>query len=207
MNKENNPNDSRRVKMTKMLLKDSLIEIMKTKSIHTISIKEICEGADVNRSTFYRHYDTQYDLYDDIIEDIACDLGDIYNDHDVPDKTSVAFLTKVLEYIEGNRETFLVILSDNGKISLGEAFIRFTSRFFEIDGASEASLYVTQFIAAGLTSTLWTWLNKDNRRSPRELALLLYSIIMNGMGRAIKYSAGIKETLAKREAEKKAKLQ
>lgn len=201
----NTQNDSRRVKMTKILLKNSLIETMKTKSIHTISIKEICEGADVNRSTFYRHYDTQYDLYDDIIEDIAVDLANIYSSHDADDKTSVSFLTNVLEYIENNRETFLVILSDNGKISLGEAFVRFTSRFIEIDGASEASLYVTQFIAAGLTSTLWTWLNKENRRSPRELALLLYSIIMNGMGRAIKYSAGIKETLAKREAEKQIK--
>lgn len=198
-------NDSRRVKMTKILLKNSLIDIMKDKSIHTISIKEICEGADVNRSTFYRHYDTQYDLYDDIIEDIASDLADIYNGYESGDKMSIAFLTKIFEYIENNRETFLAILSDNGKISLGEAFIRFTSRFIEIDRVSEASLYVTQFIAAGLTSTLWTWLNKENRRSPRELALLLYSIIMNGMGRAIKYSAGIKETLAKREAEKKAK--
>lgn len=200
----NNQNDGRRVRMTKMLLKSSLIEIMKTKSIHTISIKEICEGADVNRSTFYRHYDTQYDLYDDIIEDIAEDLADIYNSYtpDIPERTTIVFLTKILQYIEENRETFLVILSDNGKISLGEAFNRFTSRFIEIDSVSEAGLYVTQFIAAGLTSTLWTWLNKENRRSPRELALLLYSIVMNGMGRAIRYSAGIKETMAEREAEK-----
>lgn len=201
----NNQNDGRRVRMTKMLLKSSLIEIMKTKSIHTISIKEICEGADVNRSTFYRHYDTQYDLYDDIIEDIAADLADIYNSPTVPERTSIIFLTKVLQYIEDNRETFLVILSDNGKISLGEAFNRFTNRFIELENASEASLYVTQFIAAGLTSTLWTWLNKENRRSPREVASLLYSIIMNGMGRAIKYSAGIKETMAKSEAEKQEK--
>lgn len=191
-------NDGRRVRMTKMLLKSSLIEIMKTKSIHTISIKEICEGADVNRSTFYRHYDTQYDLYDDIIEDIAADIGAIHNDPAVKDYTTIEFLIKVLEYIESNRETFLVILSDNGKISLGEAFNRFTDRFIDRNAMSDVGLYVTQFIAAGLTSTLWTWLNRDIRRSPRELASLLYSIIMNGMGRAMKYSASVKEQLEKR---------
>ena len=43
---------------------------MKIKSIHLISIKEICEEADVNRSTFYRHYDTQYELYDEIVNEI-----------------------------------------------------------------------------------------------------------------------------------------
>ena len=76
---ENKP-DGRRVRMTKMLLKNALIDIMKIKSIHLVSIKEICEEADVNRSTFYRHYNTQFDLYDEIIEDIANDIGGIYSD-------------------------------------------------------------------------------------------------------------------------------
>ncbi len=184
--------DGRRVRMTKMLLKSSLIDIMKTKSIHAISIKEICEGADVNRSTFYRHYDTQYDLYDDIIEDIAVDIAAIHGDPAVKEFTKIEFLIKVLEYIDNNRETFLVILSDKGKISLGEAFTRFTNRFIDHENMSDIELYVTQFLAAGLTSTMWTWLNDEKRRSPRELASLLYSIIMHGLGRAMKYSAIVK---------------
>lgn len=190
--------DGRRVRMTKMLLKSSLIDIMKTKSIHAISIKEICDGADVNRSTFYRHYDTQYDLYDDIIEDIALDIAEIHNDPEVKDYTTIEFLTKVLEYIDRNRETFLVILSDKGKISLGEAFARFTNRFIDHQNMSDIELYVTQFLAAGLTSTMWTWLNDEKRRSPRELGSLLYSIIMHGLGRAMKYSAVVKAQTEKK---------
>ncbi len=195
-----NKNDGRRVRLTKMLLKSSLIEIMKTKSIHIISIKEICEGADVNRSTFYRHYNTQYDLYDDIIEDIAADMANIHSNYQELDSySSMEFLTKVLEYIESNREMFLVILSDKGKISLGEAFTRFTDRFIDHEAMSDVGAYVTQFLAAGLTSTMWTWLNKDTRRSPKELASLLYSIIMHGLGRAMKYSANVKEYLSQKE--------
>ena len=102
--------DGRRVRMTKMLLKNALIDIMKTKSIHLVSIKEICEAADVNRSTFYRHYNTQYDLYDDIIEDISQDIGAIYKN----DYTTVDFLTKVLEYIE-SRLTFLAEALDKSE--------------------------------------------------------------------------------------------
>ncbi|MBQ7117468.1 MAG: TetR/AcrR family transcriptional regulator, partial [Clostridia bacterium] len=70
--------ESRRVKMTKMLLKDSLIDLMKDKSIHSISIKDVCDGADINRSTFYRHYNTQYELYDDIIQDIMNDMLEVF---------------------------------------------------------------------------------------------------------------------------------
>ena len=185
---ENKP-DGRRVRMTKMLLKNALIEIMKDKSIHMISIKEICEVADVNRSTFYRHYNTQYDLYDEIIDDIAMEIGGIYKD----DFTTVLFLTKVLEYIESKRDTFLVILSDNGKVSLGEAFVIFTGRFIDHNNTSELVTYVMEFIAAGLTSTIWSWLNKENRRPAGDVARMLHNLMTHGLGRVIKLSGVLKE--------------
>jgi AcrR family transcriptional regulator len=52
----------RRVKYTKKVLKESLVEILEKKNIDKITIKEICEKADINRSTFYTHYYDQYDL-------------------------------------------------------------------------------------------------------------------------------------------------
>ena len=61
---------SRRVKMTQKLLKESLIELMEQKNIRQISIKEICEQADVSRSTFYTYYGSQYDLLDAIRKEI-----------------------------------------------------------------------------------------------------------------------------------------
>lgn len=193
---ENKP-DGRRVRMTKMLLKNALIDIMKNKSIHMVSIKEICEEADVNRSTFYRHYDTQYDLYDEIIEDIASDIGAIYKN----DYTTVDFLTKVLEYMESKRETILVILSDNGKVSLGEAFVLFTGRFIDHNNTSELVTYVLEFIAAGLTSIIWSWLNKENRRPASDVARMLHNLMMHGVGRVIRLSGVIKEMKEKEEKE------
>lgn len=190
---ENKP-DGRRVRMTKMLLKNALIDIMKTKSIHMISIKEICEEADVNRSTFYRHYNTQFDLYNEIIEDIATDIGNIY----INDYTTIDFLTKVLEYIESKRETFLVILSDKGMVSLGEAFVLFTGRFIDHVNTSELVTYVSEFIAAGLTSTIWTWLNNENRRPAADVARVLNNLMMHGVGRVIKLSGFIKEMREKK---------
>lgn len=191
---ENKP-DGRRVKMTKLLLKNALIDIMKTKSIHLISIKEICEEADVNRSTFYRHYNTQYDLYDEIIEDLATDIGSIYKD----DYATVEFLTKVLEYIESKRDTFLVILSDNGKVTLGEAFVLFTGRFLRLDEMGELVTYVSEFIAAGLTSTIWSWLNKENRRPASDVARVLHNLMMHGIGRVSRLSGILKEMKAEEE--------
>ena len=52
----------RKTRYTRMVLQDSLIELMKEKPISKITIKELCEKADINRTTFYAHYTDQYDL-------------------------------------------------------------------------------------------------------------------------------------------------
>ena len=62
--------ENRRVRMTRALLHDSLVELMQTQDIHQITIKSICEHADVNRSTFYHYYGSQYDLLKDIEQKI-----------------------------------------------------------------------------------------------------------------------------------------
>jgi len=44
--------DNRRVKMTKRLMKEALIDLMDQKPLEKITVTEICKIADVNRSTF-----------------------------------------------------------------------------------------------------------------------------------------------------------
>lgn len=185
--------DGRRVRMTKMLLKQSLIELMHEKSIHEISIKDICTGADINRSTFYRHYNTQYELYDEILEDITGDIGEIYIKCAGEDYTTQTFLAEILKYIEAHRDTFLVILSGHGNISMGETFNRFTNRFIDSENASELKVYIIQFIAAGMTSLIWTWLNKESRRSAEDVALILSSVMTHGIRRSVNFAKVMQE--------------
>lgn len=192
-----NKPDGRRVKMTKRLLKESLIELMKEKSIHSISIKDICDGADINRSTFYRHYNTQYELYDSIIKDISDDILVIYNDCTENGSTITELMTKIFTYIEKNRESFLVILSDNGNISLGETYNRITDRFIQRENTGELGTYVAQFIAAGMTSILWSWLNTENRRPPEQIAGLINYLIKHGFKSAVDFVIGKSNTEGK----------
>jgi AcrR family transcriptional regulator len=56
----------RRVKYTREALKKSLIELMKTKPFQKITVKELCERADINRATFYTHYSDTAELLEQI---------------------------------------------------------------------------------------------------------------------------------------------
>ena len=64
----------RRVQYTKMVLKQSLLELMAERPISKITIKELCDSADVNRGTFYTHYNDQYDLLRQIQDEMDRDI-------------------------------------------------------------------------------------------------------------------------------------
>ena len=49
---------------TEIKMYTALFELLEVKDFSCISIKELCEKAGINRSTFYSHYDSMIDLLD-----------------------------------------------------------------------------------------------------------------------------------------------
>ena len=61
---------NQRVMLSKRLLKESLIRQLKEESIYKISVRELCEQAGINRTTFYKYYGSPFDLLKDIEDDL-----------------------------------------------------------------------------------------------------------------------------------------
>lgn len=105
----------RRVKYTKQALRDSLIHFLKDKPIARITVKEICEYADVNRSTYYAHYKDQLDQLDQVEVDFLAGIN-AYLDEIVPEigeNQNFAELRGLFEYISDNRDLCLSLLGKN----------------------------------------------------------------------------------------------
>ena len=45
-----------RVRVTKLMLRKAFTELLSKKPLQSISVKELCELAGINRGTFYTHY-------------------------------------------------------------------------------------------------------------------------------------------------------
>lgn len=67
-----------RVVKTKEVLHESLLGLLKEKSLHNISVTEICREAQINRGTFYLHYGKVEDLFEEYFKEIMKDLMDSY---------------------------------------------------------------------------------------------------------------------------------
>lgn len=61
--------DDRRTQYSKRVIRESLFALMQEKPIDKITVKELCERADVNRSTFYAYYNDIFDLNRKLIKE------------------------------------------------------------------------------------------------------------------------------------------
>lgn len=65
---------------TEKRIETSLLQLMKEQTFETISIRQLIDLAEVNRSTFYRHYLDKYDLLEKIEDRLLDDLGVYYQE-------------------------------------------------------------------------------------------------------------------------------
>lgn len=63
--------DDRRSRYSRMVIREALFSLLDKKPLNKISVTEICQLADVNRSTFYKYYTDVFDLNDKILEEFS----------------------------------------------------------------------------------------------------------------------------------------
>lgn len=57
-----NPQENQRVRRTRKLLWEALLALLNERRFEEISVTDICEQAMVNRTTFYKHFESKHDL-------------------------------------------------------------------------------------------------------------------------------------------------
>lgn len=152
-----------------MVIRQSFIRLLKEKPISKITIKEICEGADVNRATFYAHYEDQYDLLHKIENEVIDNINrtlysyNLENVADVPGE----MLDKILNYIKENGELFDLLLNSNANLQFQRRITEIIGRlhFSSIAADREDSEYVYLFFANGAIGLIIKWL-KDGMKKP-----------------------------------------
>ena len=66
--------DNRRVRMTKRMLKEALLELLEHKPLEKVTVTQVCARADVNRSTFYAYYESVEQLLREIEDEVLEDF-------------------------------------------------------------------------------------------------------------------------------------
>jgi AcrR family transcriptional regulator len=176
----------RSVKRTKTALRNSLVELLKTRSILRISVKEICESANVGRSTFYAHYNDQYDLFGQIEDEIFTYYNNMLKKYDVKRTKleAVQVFEEMLTHIADNSNIIKVMLGENGDTvfqkKLLSLFImnkQVMKYFTENQQDNEKKAYYSVFLINGLNGMIQHWLKNNMAMPVKQLAGMMLKCI------------------------------
>lgn len=108
----------RRVNKSKNALKEALLLLMEQKDFKKITVTDLVNASDLNRGTFYKHYQTKEELLDEIIDDVMEDLVISYREPYIhADKFTINDLTagtiRIFDHVSAYSNFYTLIINSN----------------------------------------------------------------------------------------------
>ena len=180
---------NRKTHYTRMVIKDSLINLLKQRPISKITVTELCKNADINRTTFYSHFTDTYDLLRQIEDETLAWVEETINKlvHETDKNEAIRILEGVFKYFDDNGKHFQVLMSEQGDINFQKQLLTLiykqcgiiTSKKVNLDEDKKELYFI--FVVNGSVGLIQHWLKDGFKKPPKEMAEVLYnmaSIIM-----------------------------
>lgn len=169
-----------RTRYTKQAIRSAFFSLLESRPIEKITVKQICESAQINRATFYRYYDNQYDLLSMIENEMLDDIRET-----IQMKTDIDDLT---------RQTFRLLYQNNYEWRLltgKNADSRFQTKIYSIFGQyfmeedfSDYRKMKYRFMLYGFSGLFDYWVKGGMKESPEKMAEYLISLRHDLLDRA-----------------------
>lgn len=164
---------------TALRMNEALISLLEKKDLEFITVKEICETAGVNRSTFYLHYETISDLMNETVEMVdkrflsyfsqrERDVLSEMNGADLKELVLVsrAYLLPYLRFIRDNKRVYRAAFRNPAGM---QAYARYEYLKNHILGPSlarfqispESRPYYIAYYVEGIIAIVKEWLRRD----------------------------------------------
>ena len=177
-----------RVRYTRMIIEKSFLELLKMKPMSKVTVTELCQAAQINRATFYKHYLDVPDLLERIEEDLFDQIRKAFGSKQLELE---AFMLEMLRYTKQEQERFFALGGENGDPNLmAKTFmVCYESAYPLLEqnmpGMKESERQMLyHFLSQGAGGVLTWWVRDGMRVSPEEMTqfiLNVCSITADGM--------------------------
>lgn len=176
-----------RVRRTRTTLQKALIELTVEKGFAAVTVRDICERAMVNRSTFYRHYIDKYDLLDQYATEVgkltAPEVNETEGKHTGP--------LQMLKHVQQFADFYRVMLGQNGDPVFTQRFCQNAAErfrtFLSLQDAPAGpdtppvEMQLNYISWAGVGAITW-WLENDQPCTPEQLGSWLSQLSTSTLG-------------------------
>lgn len=166
--------ENTKVLMTREKIRKALLVQLRSRPLQKVTVKQLCETAGVNRSTFYHHYGSPHDVLRDMSRCFLEDIERTLRTADPSDMEATASRVEmVLQYAEENLELSRILVNNKYDpdypvklLSLPRISELLENRTSGMDpGEKNAAI---SFVIYGAFKLLEDWINEEDRLSPGE---------------------------------------
>lgn len=186
----NTKGKNRSVQRTQALLKDGLTELMQTKPVQNITVRELTDYVNLNRGTFYLHYKDIQDLLENMENDMLDEFVEITNAHQPQDMNGKPFplICNLYKFLEKNSDFVKLILVNNQeqtfknrlKDIIRERCMNDWVEVFANTDSRLSELY-SSYVLSGCIGIIENWVQNGTPQTPEELARYTEDIMLNGL--------------------------
>lgn len=172
----------RRIKNTKEKVRMCFVELLRIKPIDEITVTELCEKRDINRATFYKYYENQYDLLDKLEQDYIREILD-----DIEKSGSEEFpmlIRPIIEKVKSTQDYFSILISENGDSRFREKVFSlcYKENMKIIDGYFKncdetQKKWLFYFMGEGLNGIFRRWLADGMKESADDIVKFAKAVV------------------------------
>lgn len=174
------------VKRTKKAFEISLAQLAKEHPLNKVTVKMLCEKAQLSRNAFYFHYKDINNLIEEIENSLineAISLTEDFEKLGFPENV-LATVTGLVELFDERRDTALMLMDKAYSVSftdrMGEIFGEFNYKYYSMYNKNvKREIYDAYyaFISNGFYGTLKYWIENPDSISKREITRLTYMLV------------------------------
>lgn len=156
-----------RIRYTKQAIRNAFLEMLKKFPVEKITVTEICHIAEINRATFYRYYESQYDL----LSSLETEMFDEIKKSAYQYKNDVDKLTEIIfiKFSE-QKELWSLLLSDHADLGFLSKIYAFFDEYFAKEDTSTESRLKYHFLLYGYSGIFDHWIKSGMKETPEEMA-------------------------------------
>ncbi len=169
--------EDKRVRHTKKRIQDAMLACLRDTSLDHITVKKICEVADINRSTFYAYYTDPLALYEAMEKDAVEGFRSTTDLLKAKKLSYREFLQQIVAYIGDNSETFLALIRTN-RDSVKQVNLAFleAQNPQQLSGGKPIDPYILEFYLGGTLALISKWLEEGRKEPAERIADLMYNL-------------------------------
>ncbi len=187
----------RRTRRTREALLRALLELLQEKPLNSITVTELTDRADVNRATFYTHYQDIFDMFDHLESDLTQTCRNMVEAHgqEIAQGDYDGLIADVYQFFADNESLFDIVFSDTNDGAFFSSLIevireactknagvhdtvvdQLKRKGLPANSAKEACDTVCQYqfyyIAGGVVSILRKWMHSGRKESVAQMTML-----------------------------------